>query len=322
MNHPIVIAGADRSGTSLAYAILASHPDVTMTRRANLWRWFDERYGDLRDPENLESCLDAFARYERLQVLRPDIDRLRVEAGEGETTYGRVFRLLFEHEAARRGTTRWGDKSLHTEHAAARVFEEWPDARIVHMIRDPRDRFASVVKRYEKERKGIGAITGRWLRSVRRGNENVARYGERYMLLRYETLAGEPESTTRHLCDFLGLPFEPVMLTLQGVDEQRERGGNSSYGTMTPGAISTRSIGRYSDVLNAREIAFIEWMVGGEMAEFDYDPSGVRPTGAEAIRFALADLPIGTVKMRAWMTAENRNDRRGRSVPERRLRSA
>ena len=46
-NQPIFIAGPDRSGTTLLYALLASHPNISMVRRTNFWRWFYGRYGDL-----------------------------------------------------------------------------------------------------------------------------------------------------------------------------------------------------------------------------------------------------------------------------------
>ena len=47
---PVFIAGADRSGTTLLFALLASHPNISMVRRTNMWRYFHQRYGDLGDP--------------------------------------------------------------------------------------------------------------------------------------------------------------------------------------------------------------------------------------------------------------------------------
>ena len=36
---PVFIAGADRSGTTLLFALLASHPNISMSRRTNAgWR--------------------------------------------------------------------------------------------------------------------------------------------------------------------------------------------------------------------------------------------------------------------------------------------
>ena len=83
MSHgPIFIAGLERSGTSLIFALLASHPNIAMTRRTNLWTHFYGQYGDLADDANLDRCLDMMMRYRRLQVLEPDRDELRARVPE------------------------------------------------------------------------------------------------------------------------------------------------------------------------------------------------------------------------------------------------
>lgn len=316
MTGPIVVTGADRSGTSLMFALLSSHPDVAMTRRANLWRWFDGRYGDLGSDENLDRLLDDLERYRRLDVLEIERDRVRREFRSGPSTYGRLFSLIFSHFADRTGKARWGDKSLHTEHHADRVFDEWPDARMIQMVRDPRDRHASVSRRYADAEKGIGAITGRWMASARRASRNLDRYPDRYRVIRYETLASEPDGTMREVCEFLSLPFDPEMMAMRAVDEQAQRGGNSSFGSLPPGTISTQSIGRFRAVLSPRETAFIELVAGRRMRRLGYEPSDER-LAEHRTRFYLVDLPRDIARMTAWMALDARLD--GGSAPESRM---
>ena len=120
MTHPepLFLAGPDRSGTSLIYTLLASHPNIAMVRRTNMWRYFYGRFGDLSDAQNLERCLTSMVTFKRMRHLLPDPDRIRREFQQGEPTYGRLFALFYEHHAERMGKPRWGDKSLHTEHYA------------------------------------------------------------------------------------------------------------------------------------------------------------------------------------------------------------
>ena len=123
MDHgPIFIGGLERSGTSLIYALLASHPNIAMTRRTNLWTYFYNQYGDLGRRDNFERCLNAMLHYKRLVVLKPDPERLRQEFWQGEPTYGRLFALLEQQYADRVGKSRWGDKSLNTERYAEPIF--------------------------------------------------------------------------------------------------------------------------------------------------------------------------------------------------------
>lgn len=312
---PLFIAGPDRSGTTLMYALLASHPDVSMVRRTNMWRYFHDRYGDLAQPANLERCLDAMVGYRRMRHLQPDPDRIRREFRQGAATYGRLFALFHQHNAERLGATRWGDKSLHTEHYADRVFAEFPDARIIHMVRDPRDRYASVRTRHGQELSRVGAATGRWLASTRAARRNQARYPDRYVLVRYEDLARSPGQTMRQICADVGLAYSPSLLSLSGAPDHRDRGGNSSFGDLEPGTISTRAIGRFRDALPPPDVAFIQFVTRRQMAVLGYDRVDVELTGTGSLRFWLARLPVDLARMMAWMVLAWARRRRGVRVP-------
>jgi len=128
---PIFITGLDRSGTSLLYALLGSHPNITMTRRTNFWHYFYQRFGDLADEENFEACLDTLNRYDRLQPLELDPDRIRREFWKGAPTYGRLLTLMLRPQAEKEGKSRWGDKSLRCEQYAGEIFKEFPEARVI-----------------------------------------------------------------------------------------------------------------------------------------------------------------------------------------------
>ena len=85
MNHaPIYLAGIERSGTSLMYALLASHPNIAMTRRTNLWTYFNNQYGNLNNAENLQRCLSIMSQYKRLRAIQIDTERVRREFYQGE----------------------------------------------------------------------------------------------------------------------------------------------------------------------------------------------------------------------------------------------
>jgi hypothetical protein len=312
---PVFIAGPDRSGTTLMLALLASHPQLSMVRRTNMWRYFHGRYGDLSNPTNLDRCLDDMIGFRRMRHLEPDRERIRREFLEGDPTYGRLFALFHVHNAERAGTRRWGDKSLHTEHYADRVFAEFPEARIVHMMRDPRDRYASVRKRWGRDESRVAGATGRWLQSTRAARRSAGAYPDGYLIVRYEDLAAHPEDVLRRVCTFVDLPYAPEMLSMSGVPEVRDRGGNSSYGAREAGTISTRSVGRYREVLPADEITFIERAARSEMAAFGYDPAVPDMSTRDRLRFSWWYMPRTALRMRAGMALESRNRRRGDRVP-------
>ncbi len=323
MPRPILLTGADRSGTTLLFGLLGSHPDVAMVRRSNLWRWFDRRFGDLGDPANLEALLDALSRYPRLGALQPDWDSIHRRAvAMRPPSYGAVFRLLFEDMAMRRAVGHWGDKSLHHEHHADRIFDAWPDASMIHVVRDPRDRYASVSRRHSRTGKGEGtkrmaSINGRWLDSIEAGERNRKVHGSRYRVIRYEDVAREPEASMRTLCTFLSLEYDPSMLRLTALSDHQDAEGNSTFEQFQPQTISTRPIGRYREVLDPDEVASVEALCRTAMQTMGYPVSEL---AAPSMRWRLRTYPEDYARTALWRLRQRRVRSVGEPVPEHRLR--
>jgi hypothetical protein len=81
-----------------------------------------------------------------------------------------------------------------------------PKPRFIAMMRDGRDVAASFIKRWGDANVG----RKRWI------DDNSILHAEQdasdLYILRYEDLIAEPESASRSVCDFAGLPFDPAML--------------------------------------------------------------------------------------------------------------
>lgn len=316
---PIFVAGLERSGTSLIFALLASHPNIAMTRRTNLWTHFYGQYGDLSDEANLDRCLAMMMRYRRLHVLSPDRERLRAEFTKGPRTYGALFALLEQQYADRLGKPRWGDKSLNTERYADQIVRAYPDARVVHMMRDPRDRYASSKTRWERRRGGVGAGTAEWLASARMASRNQERHPTNVRVLRYEDLVTDAEAALRGVCDFIEEPFALAMFSFDGAPVFRDKGSNSSYGARAAGAISADSVGRFRAVLSASDVEFMQLVARDEMARYGYASQPQYMAAPRRLRFAVGDVPLESCHLLAWRAREALRDRRGRAVPTYRL---
>jgi len=316
---PIFIAGLERSGTSLIYALLGSHPNIAMSRRTNLWTHYYNQYGDLYREQNFERCLAMMMAYKRVLKLNPDPQRIRREFNQGEQTYARLFALLEEHFAEQTGKPRWGDKSLNTERYADEIMAAYPGARIIHMVRDPRDRFASSLARWKVMRGGVGAGAAMWLSSARLAERNQARYPEQYLIVRYEDLAAQTVTTLQNICAFIGEEYSPAMLSMRGAEQFREEGGNSSYGQREPGRITASSVGKFRHVLSPQQVAFLQLMTGRKMPAYGYSLDEVKLSAGQRIRFVLLDLPLNLARMLGWYTREAALNRIGRKVPSERL---
>jgi hypothetical protein len=316
---PIFIAGLERSGTSLIYALLGSHPNIAMSRRTNLWTHFYNQYGDLSIDRNLDRCLGMMFAYKRVLKLNADPKRLRRDFRQGESTYPRLFALLEEQYAEQLGKPRWGDKSLNTERYAAEIVAAYPSARIIHMMRDPRDRFASSLARWKFLRGGVGAGTAMWLNSARLAERNQANFPEHYKIIRYEDLASDTEQALRDICAFIGEEYSPAMLEMKSAEQFRKGGGNSSYGAREPGKISTSSVGKFRKVLNGQQIAFLQLFAGTKMMDYQYENEPVILTVGQWLSFVLLYIPFDLFRMVGWYLRESILNLIGRKVPSYRL---
>lgn len=316
---PVYLAGIERSGTSLMYALLASHPKIAMTRRTNLWTYFHNRYGDLAQGENLERCLEVMRCYKRLRPLGVDWEGLQREFLSGEATYPRLFALIEGGYAEKLNKPRWGDKSLNTERYADAIFAAYPGAKIIHMIRDPRDRYASARSRWKRMAGKAGAGTAMWLTSSNWASRNMQRYPDRYMIVQYERLVAQPEATLGRICEFLGEDYAPQMLTMHGAPKLLENGGNSSYGRREPGVIASDSVARYRRVLSQSEIAFIQSWCRAPMLAYGYSLDAIHFSMKDGLSYAVFDWPFNLARMAVWWMREAFQNANGRRLPARRL---
>jgi hypothetical protein len=291
---PIYIGGASRSGKTLVRWILSSHSRIVVTRRTEMWTRFAGRFGDLAHPENLERCLDAMLRRRHIAELEPDLPRLRRDFLAGPATYGRLFALMHEQYAERAGKPRWGDQTAQVGRSADRIFAEDARARFLHLIRDPRDRFAAVLERGPRRPGAVGQATAAWLASAAVAVRNRRRYAGRYEILRYEELVSRPEATMRQVCGFLGEEFEPAMLRMDGV--RRYDAIRTGSGSQSP--VSTAFVGRYRNSLSRADVALIQSIAGRRMLSFDYALDPVRLTPVERFRYA-ARWPASIARLKS-----------------------
>lgn len=209
---PIFLAGLGGSGKTPLRRALCRHPAIEISRRTRLWRRFDGRFGDLCDPLNLERCLKALCADPAVAALDPDPARLRRDMAAAWPSYSLLFRRLHEHHVERIGKRRWGEQYACAEADAERLLTTLPDAKMIHLVGDPIAAHARAAGGGRDLPGRLGWATAAWLASARLAVANRGRFGERYLVLRYEAFVAEPEQTLETVCAFVGEPYHPQLL--------------------------------------------------------------------------------------------------------------
>lgn len=265
MRGPVFIGGLSHSGKTPLRIALGAHPQLSMTRGTGMWTNYHARYGSLARRRNARRCIDAMSRDRAIIALEVDFADLQQAFTAGPATYARLFALVHEHHARRVGASRWGDQLRRVEHYADPIFAAFPDARMIHMVRDPRARRPDAI--VGDLRGGLGRETGRWTASVDLAARNAARHPGRYRIVRYEDLLARPEAVLRHLSAFIGEAYDDAMLR--------------ALRTTTAATAQERS-GRSATRRAASTHAFVDRYAGDHLVALGY---AVAPPQGPAPRF-------------------------------------
>lgn len=279
---PLFICGGDRTGLGLLCELFEQHPDFSLSRRTNFFSSYRGRFGDVRQRENRERLLAAMQADRRYAMFAIDSEIVRHRVERDARSDDDLYRILQESRAERIGRSRWGDKSLWSERHATKILTVYPTARMVQVVRDPRDQFASF--KHHRRRGDLDVAVGAAMirRSMRLAERNRLRHPDRYSVVRYEDLVREPERVSEDVCRFLDAVFTPDMLLEP-----------SDSGVAIPRTMHTRSIGRYRRDLSGGEIAVVEFATAASMRVFGYHAD--TPVPARIISSAPS-----LVRMLAW----------------------
>ncbi|WP_244935359.1 sulfotransferase family protein [Sphingomonas japonica] len=109
-----------------------------------------------------------------------------------------------------------GDKSpLHIT-CVREILGDFPDAKVLHIVRDGREVALSAIQAWKKD--PLRAIQ-QWTDAVMSAHHAGSAVPDRFLTLRFEDLKSNPTRTLEAACAFLGLEYEPGMADLKGSAE-------------------------------------------------------------------------------------------------------
>ena len=211
---PIFIGGMFKSGTSLLRAMLGNHSRLFAGLET---QWLNEDWGSASQTPRRQW-------FDRLSIFFEaplhELERACGDATDVETSLDRLLTFL----ALRAGKVRWIEKTPGNAGAIERILAYWPQATILHIIRDPRDVYTSMIESrkwtkpadFASRWTGTVAAARRWLAA--QGGEHPA-----YYELRYERLVEDPRGETRKVLEFLDEPFEAKVADFPGQAEDFDR---------------------------------------------------------------------------------------------------
>jgi hypothetical protein len=311
---PIFIGGLDGSGKTFMRRTLSQHPGLSLTRRTYMWTRFYNRYGALSSPDQLDRCLKDMMEHKPIRDLQPDTEWIRKEFSNDVPSYARLFGLIHEDFARRSGKRRWGDQLAYVERFTDVIFNAYPAAKMIHMIRDPRALRDSWTSNRKRKPGRTGWSTARWMHDARLAERNQRVYSSRYHLVNFEALQADPLGTLRTVCHFLGEEVSPEIVAF--LETVQPHAGEDEPGVSYPLYHERGSAEVYpdkSDRTTAR--LFTQTVARKYLQLFGYPFESIRLTVGGHLRYLLIDLPANYFGMLAWYSFESRKVRQVRLHP-------
>ena len=259
-SHPVIIGGCGRSGTTLLRVILDSHPGFCCGTESNLFL-----------PRSI-----------RPAVLAEAFDLPEAKIGgllDWSKSLAQFIEKFFALYAQKCRKPRWCEKTPDNIRQLPWIFDHFPTARFIHVIRDGRDVVCSlrthpryeIVNGQRVERNTLNpldACIDRWLETVPLGLK--WRDDIRVHEILYEDLVEEPEPTLRRLFEFLEEPWDPRVLEfhLQQTGS-RDAARNPQHPEIVQ-PLSSASIGRWKRDLTRDEIEHFKKRAGNLLIQLGY----------------------------------------------------
>ena len=114
----------------------------------------------------------------------------------------------------KRWLTAFAPRWAHHDQNVERFFADYPDGRLIQILRDPKTWYPSARHHTKSAMSGKGAehILDKWCVSAQSMLRNRARFGDKVTIVRFEDLVADTESTMRALADRLAIGWDPSLL--------------------------------------------------------------------------------------------------------------
>jgi Tfp pilus assembly protein PilF len=196
---PIFIVGLPRTGTTLTERIVSSHSQVETVGETQFLQMVLRRESGVQTIENMTpEMIDAVANIDLEKIAKGYIESVDYRLGEEKFFIDKLpFNFLF----------------------LGFIAKAWPNARIIHLGRNPMDACFSMYKqvftwayKFSYSLEGLGQYYVAYDR-LRNHWRNVLK--DRLIEVEYESLVSDTENQTRLLLDKLGLDFEESCLNFE-----------------------------------------------------------------------------------------------------------
>jgi hypothetical protein len=271
------IIGRPRSGTTLLRVLFEAHPNVLIPPESPFIINLYKKYGKVtfwEKPVIKEFCEDLFKqRYFDKWLIEKNVLYASLMEMQGENSFQTMVKkvcLTYSSVFDKNEILFIGDKNPAYSLFIHRVHKLFPDSKIIHITRDYRDNYLSLIK-VNFEVPIVPLVIYRWKFAYRRVQHLKMKCPGQVYSLKYEDLATEPEHKFEEICHFLGIEYDPSVMSFyrKKTEVEKAYAGSDNLSQVHQSLfnpISTARMNLWQTEMSRRDIRIAD-LVAGKTAE-------------------------------------------------------
>ena len=272
---PVFIVGAPRSGTTLLAAMFGSHRDYAAGPESQFFSKLSPQdlaaaIADERWPKRATSLLSSItlAGQPVIELFETSQSAVADFLAARTPSVRAMLEALCVPFADRRHKPGWAEKTPNHILNLPEIRREWPDARIVRIMRDPRDAALSTCKLPTfSDSFAANLYLWRYWQDV----------GERFLstdtlstTIRYESLVAEPEAQLQDMCARIGIDYDPAMLNFANSASDVSSSAET-WKRPVGGKLDESRLFAWKKTLSAEDKVLADNVAAEYLSRFDYE---------------------------------------------------
>ena len=297
----IFVVGNSRSGTTMMGRILGNHSDVFTFDELHffgqLWSPTQSLEMHLLDAEELAAklfCIQriGYRQHGNTDQFRQESQKFCEELSEQPISPTDLFSSFLKYEANLNGKSIPCDQTPRNVFYIDEILKVYPNARIVNMIRDPRDVLLSQKKKWKRRFLGATELPLRetfrdWINyhpiTISRIWRTAVTAADRFSdhknvhTVYFERLLLSPGKTVKEICRFVEIKYDDSLLLVPQVGSSEDEDKPSSIGINPDRVGNWNSNESKTGKLNTTEIYINQRLNGDLMNKHNYATVQIRP---------------------------------------------
>ncbi len=234
-NSPLFIVGLSRSGTKLLRDILNNHPKIQISTiethfMASLLQ-INENQFNFKESYSVV-VRSKFYKTNKYFNRNNDYTNLKEIVDKSDDKLLAFLEYILKTAVGKKinETFIWGDKTPKNLRILDKLIERFPDGKVIHIVRDPRDRCMSVHNTWKKS---ITRAAYLWNKEIQESDTIIQEFfksnerHQNYLEVKFEELLSDSEEVLSSVCDFLSISFNSGMTVLQKPSEKYGKASDS-----------------------------------------------------------------------------------------------